>query len=587
MSGKSIQEEEADAALVNKFRGELDDPKSSLLKKLTSSELTAGGTAERDAATAGILKEHGYENLSPSKLSELVNPRPKDVSQIQPPGQLVAPNDPTKPVLAFSHFAGQYKITSPYHPEGAYKMIVQADPADKTKGIILWGQDSTHQRYEAKLMCSLKQPGSKETSEYWAVWGDAEGEHWKVQFFGTSETSSLASFMGFRHTKQREDTKDDAVDAFHGSMTLLQGSSGGFGILPIIVLSFIASEIAASVFVCIRRMYRRRNDPAVAEPPAGPPGEAPLDEQRERENFEREMQERERQERERQETQEREMMRKSLQDVVDRSKSEMIRVAASEVLKSSHSAKLVFVEHLEKMMDKIFKRAYNNRQEHEKPRYGQRLDDTTISEIEWARTQLIRDYANAVEGKVNEVVQMVEEVPLDITAREVLKEIQSHLEAATVQRQDPIEYTDMLKEVIDRAQVIYQRKDTQRVISDKRLNGLNEFPTRVGQLKQLQDLLMKQRNEKVNAGKEADPRKKRQFEAEARLSADKYKEALRELSEKKFIEREKMEAHLKTLETLENQNQEYQVREHENTKSKEEYRKRVDHALEGLRRGRH
>lgn len=590
MSGKSVQEEAADAALVNKFRDELDDPKSSLLEKLTSSELATGDIPKRDAATAEILKEHGYENLSPTKLSELVNPRPKDISQIQPPGQLVAPNDPTKPVLAFFHFAGQYKVTSAYHPEGAYKIIVQADPADKTKGIISWGQDRTHQQYEAKLVCSLKQDGSKETSEYWAVWGDVEGEHWNAQFFGPSETSSLASFVGFRRTKQRENTKDDAADAFHGSMTLLQGNSDASVFLKIVTLGFLATELAAAIFLVVRRIHRRineANDPALAEPP---PAEHPLDEERERERQERERQEREEQEREEQEReiqereiQERERIRESLQAVVDAIKKAKIQDVASEVLKSPHPAKLALVENLETGVKEVFEKAYSG---DAKPKYGEPLDNMTLLEIDSVRTRLIRKYAYDVLGKVREVVLAARDAGFKITTEQVFTEIQSHLEAATVERKGPFEYTDVFKGVIDRAHLSVELGDKEKDVLEKRKDGLNKFSTNVEKLERLQDLLQAQKREEAKAAYEADPRKKSQFEDNARQNEEKYREALKDLSDAKFDEMKKVEEHLENLQRLENEVRDHRVREMENTKSAEEHRKRVEHAFEGRRRGR-
>ncbi|KAM0260147.1 hypothetical protein ACHAQJ_002912 [Trichoderma viride] len=185
-----------DARLVDKFMAEMKKANSPLRIDYTKAIKLPRGE-QRDAEITRVLKKHGYENLSPAKLAELLHERPQDVSQIKPP-ILVDKEIASKPKFEWDLFTGIYMITSDA-PTSPIKPITAIGARAED---VSWVEDGLKKEFKPTTKVAAQvAPDGTETWDYWVEWGDKESEWFSAQFFGVSAAKKKPTFVGFRYIK--------------------------------------------------------------------------------------------------------------------------------------------------------------------------------------------------------------------------------------------------------------------------------------------------------------------------------------------------------------------------------------------------
>ncbi|KAL7788404.1 hypothetical protein V8C37DRAFT_388462 [Trichoderma ceciliae] len=201
-----------DARLVDKFMAEMKKIPASPLRLDYAKAIKPPPGEQRDAETKRVLQKHGYEKLSPAKLSELLHERPHDVSHIKPP-VLSDKTDETKPKFDWDLYTGAYLITSLLPENSRIKEITRI--GIQANGDISWDEGEKRKQFPTTTKIAKQvAPDGKETWDYWAVWGDKESEWFSAQFFGVSENKKKPSFVGYRYIKGVEKPL-----AFNGTKT--------------------------------------------------------------------------------------------------------------------------------------------------------------------------------------------------------------------------------------------------------------------------------------------------------------------------------------------------------------------------------
>ncbi|KAL2673794.1 hypothetical protein Neosp_012238 [[Neocosmospora] mangrovei] len=537
MASPSHAQKVADAALLTRFREELQKfPPSQLGKDLLAAYDMPSGTP-RDEKIIEVLKKHNFDSISVDGLETLLNRRPVDTSEIQPPESLGDEKDPTKPEVSFEQFAGTYRVKSTYSPPG-FKVTVQANNADKTKGVITWGSETTHREFSAKFQSSIQ----KGEMIYWAVWGDKNSEWWSVQFFGPSTTTVHASFVGFRHTKE----KPESPDRFEGEMIVPKTD-------PVHIWFGISLLVGLSVLGAYKYYNRRAAQQLAQELPAlqgggqaagAGAGAAQVEEVAQEPAPEAE-------------PAQQELERKEMEKRKEILKEAGTRGAATEFLTSwaqPHHKELV--ELLEVGVGNILTTEYQPNEKQQESDYGKPLSEKLQGDIDKMKSKTITDYIERGSLHAAKLAELYTTLfGVEISPAKIKELAVERFSKANQYNSVSKTYAGLMGGIVDKMRELADAKITEQKILET--NAAISVKVKAGQdlldankFHHLVDIMYKHREAEAKSAHEINKQEREKYEHEAKEHKERFEVEMKKIETEAHFEVEKQQKFEKDVREL-------------------------------------